>query len=100
MARMNPKAPNCFLAFISKFSRVAYTELKSAGATIIFIVANRNAIIEAQRSNRQIEAQAEAPVIVEMVQVPVIVGATLNIANIVKRGESDSYAALFVLLKN
>jgi len=43
-----------FLAFISKFSCIADTELESAGAAIVFIVSNRDAVIKAKRPDREV----------------------------------------------
>src|SRR5262249_42862344 len=46
-------------AFISKFPCIADAELESTGAAIVFVVSDRDAVVEAKRADREVQAQAE-----------------------------------------
>lgn len=50
----------------SKWTRPTYAELKPARPSGVSVVVNGDAVIEAQRTNGQIEAQAKAPVVAEV----------------------------------
>src|ERR1051326_2907365 len=84
----------------SKFAGVADAELESARVAIVFVVSNRNAVIETQWPDRKVKAQTQTPVVIKMIQMAIIIRTTLDVANIIERREANAHTALFVLLKD
>src|SRR4051812_33878653 len=86
--------------FILEFACVAHAELESARAAVVFVVRNWDAIVETERPNRQIKPQSDTHVVIEMIQMDVIIGATLDIAHIIESSQTNADSTLFVLLED
>src|SRR5947209_17116014 len=62
---------------------------------------NRDAVIKTQWANRQVQTNAQAPVIIKIIQAETV-GSESDIADVIERGESnaDAPAILFLLRKH
>src|SRR2546425_6931931 len=90
-----------FWNFHSEFPSIADAELEPARAAVELVVVNGDAIVQAQRADGQVEAQAQAPVVGVITQV-VMIRQAFQVANVVEQREADTDAgaALFLLLKD
>src|SRR5713101_7662508 len=74
---------------ISKFACITHAKLESAGAAVELVVVDGDAIIQAQGANGEVEAQTEAPVVIQIVQVEVV-RPYRHVANIIEQRETQA----------
>src|SRR5882724_3095629 len=60
-------------SIILELAGVADTKLKPAGAAVVLIMTNRDTVVEPQGTDRQVQADAETEVVIQIVEI-VIVG--------------------------
>jgi len=73
-----------------KLPRVADAELELARAAVVDVMVNGNAVVEAQRADGQVEAQAETPVVIKVLLAEVIrLGG--DVADIIEQSEAQPF---------
>src|SRR6516225_3025536 len=74
---------------------IPHAKLELAAAAVESVVVNRDAVVEADWPDRQIEPEADAPVVAEIIQGPLI-GGGYNVADIVEECESHTHSMLLL----
>src|ERR1041384_3328369 len=81
--------------FSSKLPRIADTELEAPGAAAVLIVMNRDAVIQPERTDRQVQPQAKAPVVAVTAEIE-IVGFRQDVADVVEHRDAHADTLLFL----
>src|SRR4030095_374885 len=92
----NRNRPSTLPDFAVKLSLIlerafpTYSKLELAGTAVVFVMMDRYAIIKPERSDREVQPDAETPVIAVVAEI-ISVGVRRNTADIIKRRDAQPW---------